>query len=381
MSGVGRVARVLLWFVGLPFVAALAVRAFVGDVYYVDSGSMEPVLHGSESDGEYVFVLFEDAPRPARAELVVLTRPGEEDPVVKRVAALPGESVQIVGGDLYIDGRLLAPDEPRPPLVPMFDDTRHDFAERFRIDRTKWTRRPDGWRLASREPRTELAGLAQRLYDGHLAPDGTLVEGKWFVNDAVLGFELRLEPPWRRVVARLTEEHDVFALELTPGEGAAAHLRLSRSRGDKLAPEVLAETDAELLPGAWHAVRFANVDNVLRVDFDGREGLLRQVYEANTPQPAQHGGGFVHDLPRIELGGEELCADIRHTAFWRDVAYFDIGSHGTLEPETLAPDEVFVLGDNSRESVDSREWGPVNLSSLVGRPIAVVWPPSRWRRL
>ena len=42
---------------------------------------------------------------------------------------------------------------------------------------------------------------------------------------------------------------------------------------------------------------------------------------------------------------------------------------------------IFVLGDNSPESLDSREFGPVPLDSVLGLPAAVVWPPSAWRRL
>ncbi len=45
---------------------------------------------------------------PRRGELVVLRDPGHEDFAVKRVVALPGESVQVKDGVLYINGRPLA---------------------------------------------------------------------------------------------------------------------------------------------------------------------------------------------------------------------------------------------------------------------------------
>ena len=50
-------------------------------------------------------------------------------------------------------------------------------------------------------------------------------------------------------------------------------------------------------------------------------------------------------------------------------------------PLRLGPDEIFVLGDNASESLDSREHGPVPLSAVIGLPLAVVWPPQAWRRL
>ncbi|MEZ0274102.1 MAG: signal peptidase I [Roseimicrobium sp.] len=40
-------------------------------------------------------------------------------------------------------------------------------------------------------------------------------------------------------------------------------------------------------------------------------------------------------------------------------------------------DCIFVLGDNTRASYDSRYWGPLPVSALRGRAEACVWPPNR----
>ncbi len=41
---------------------------------------------------------------------------------------------------------------------------------------------------------------------------------------------------------------------------------------------------------------------------------------------------------------------------------------------TVPPDEFFVLGDNSRSSLDGRFWGSFPRRSLIGRAIVVYWP-------
>lgn len=43
--------------------------------------------------------------------------------------------------------------------------------------------------------------------------------------------------------------------------------------------------------------------------------------------------------------------------------------------------QIFVLGDNRPQSMDSRMFGPVDVSQVVGRAFVVIWPVNRWRWL
>lgn len=43
----------------------------------------------------------------------------------------------------------------------------------------------------------------------------------------------------------------------------------------------------------------------------------------------------------------------------------------------LGEGEFYVLGDNTRNSWDSRYWGPVPRKNIVGRVIAIYWPLNR----
>jgi len=44
---------------------------------------------------------------------------------------------------------------------------------------------------------------------------------------------------------------------------------------------------------------------------------------------------------------------------------------------TLADDEYFVMGDNRMASLDSRSWGPLKESFIVGKAFVRLFPPSK----
>jgi signal peptidase I len=48
-----------------------------------------------------------------------------------------------------------------------------------------------------------------------------------------------------------------------------------------------------------------------------------------------------------------------------------------IRTQTVPAGEYFVMGDNRSDSEDSRVFGPISRSSIVGRVVLRIWPLSR----
>lgn len=118
-GGGGRPARgrrsgrwVLEWVavVVVALLLAVGVRAFVAQMFYIPSGSMLPTLQ--VGDRIVVDKLSYHLHGVDRGDVVVFRRPPLEQAdyadLVKRVVGLPGETVSLAGGRVYIDGKALA---------------------------------------------------------------------------------------------------------------------------------------------------------------------------------------------------------------------------------------------------------------------------------
>ncbi len=376
----------IVWIVAAAVILLFIARTFVGDVYHVDSGSMEPTLWGDEGGGEYVFVRFDRSP-PVRQELVVVRRMGEASPIVKRVVGLPEENVKIVQGDLMIDRQRLRPSEPRAPEVVVFDDRVHPLEKRFVVleEQSKmWTKVGNEWRLDARDVPTtvdkSLLYLRDPVDDDYLGPDHALVKGSVEANDLRIACEVRFDDPVGRVRLLLREMLDTFQVTLARVDDATVELEVTRrNRSDTV--ETLATARFPLGLGVWTHFWFENRDNALRVGFDGPGSPLVTSYKENTPNTADNREPDKTYTNRAAFGGEGGRFAFRSIRVARDLVYTDQGTFGVTSEIQLGPGRYFLLGDHSSRSKDSRDWGPIDASQIVGRPVWVVWPPSRWRRV
>lgn len=85
---------------------ALFINVFVAEAAIVKEGpSMQPNLYrGYRVMTEKVSYRFHP---PRRGDVVIAERPGDEGALIKRVVALPGETVEVRGGHTFINGQQL----------------------------------------------------------------------------------------------------------------------------------------------------------------------------------------------------------------------------------------------------------------------------------
>jgi signal peptidase I len=398
----------LAWCATGLVVLLLLLKFFVADVYRVDSGSMRPTIFGgrdrpdAEEDTEHVLVLYGRALEPERFDLVVIRSPDGSQPLVKRVCGLPGEHVVIRDGDLFIGRERLPADAPRPAPVLVYDDRYLEPERLFRRDGSVRREGNEWIAEGGAEPPAGMLFYQPELRDDYLDRLNRRVPGVIVVNDAVLELEFLVEPPLanQRLRFLLAEKADIFEVVLAVVAETSANLRLVRyprplperrtAVSDDLPAEeqVLAQVPVDLAAGRWYSLSFSNVDNHLRVRCEGLQVEVRHSYEENRPLELQLAARRTLG-PRLGFGVEAGRARFRGVRVLRDLFYTDDGSFGvaanpdsTKPPSqvSLGPDDYFLLGDNSAASTDSRHFGSVKASQLLGRPLAVVWPRPRWLR-
>ncbi|MGI8611463.1 MAG: signal peptidase I, partial [Sphingomicrobium sp.] len=117
-SAVWREVKGLLW----VLIAVLAFHSFAAKPFYIPSESMMPgLLKGDRlvvskypygwswvSPSFHVFPHWEGrlvGKLPRRGDIVIVTPPGQSDDYIKRVIGLPGDTVEVRGGRLVLNGR------------------------------------------------------------------------------------------------------------------------------------------------------------------------------------------------------------------------------------------------------------------------------------
>lgn len=131
-SAIWREIKGLLW----VLVAVLLFHSFVAKPFYIPSESMMPTLLKGDrlvvskypygwswvSPSFHVFPHWQGrlfGKTPERGDIVIVTPPGQSDDYIKRVIGLPGDTIEVRGGRLVINGKPVKSERRQPVMVPV----------------------------------------------------------------------------------------------------------------------------------------------------------------------------------------------------------------------------------------------------------------------
>lgn len=300
---------------------------------------------------------------------------------IKRVVALPGETVRIHHGQVFIDGRIAR----KPPEA-------REQMWRFVYDSSLPYRLPDrdpaqAWN--ARSGAVEVSGGALSLLPGQGGE--ALAEFAWGITDyepyngneagnipvADLKVEMDVDLPDEASAFRIAlRENDgpgnpqyarVYeAVVETPEAGSKVRVARLLENGQDVAEPVRIEAEGRARLAFW------NADGALALEWDGRKvmGVEFDRTPSSLPPDCMASGVAV-----AASGAPLRAARFR---IWRDTYYrrempqleYGAGPEGYR----VSPHGYFMLGDNSRNSKDSRMWGEVPADYLVGNSFVVWWP-------
>jgi signal peptidase I len=131
-AAIWREIKGILW----VLLAVLAFHSFVAKPFYIPSESMMPVLLKGDRlvvskypyGWSWVSPSFHILPHwrgrllgklPERGDIVIVTPPGQSDDYIKRVIGLPGDTIQVRGGRLTINGKPVRSERRPPAMIPV----------------------------------------------------------------------------------------------------------------------------------------------------------------------------------------------------------------------------------------------------------------------
>lgn len=113
----------------IALVVAMLIRTFLFTLITVDGTSMLETLQ--DGDKLYVSVLSAKLGGYERGDIVICRYPGRKDYIVKRVIALPGDTVSVDQGQVYVNGEALEEPYVVYPSPYNYPETAMDEGEYF----------------------------------------------------------------------------------------------------------------------------------------------------------------------------------------------------------------------------------------------------------
>jgi len=345
---------------------------------------------------------------PKRWDVVVFKNPPEPTiNYIKRLIGRPGETVEIIDGDIYIDGQICR----KPPKVqqelwmPVYDnDYQPVHPQQGRFNGHAWQQpfrnsESSRWVTDSNGPT-------------HFHLDSSPEQVNTMVYDTTTGNDFRTTYAYDEVernsyMPYCSDLMVRFYVESSDAEGGVGielgkYENRYKARVDLSGKMILSQAcegeDKELASDTVEPmtvnrpvpIRFANVDHRLIFEF-GDKKIIHNLGE----EPNSLGARRTDIEPKVKISGSGNLV-LSHVAVFRDIHYiqYQLGTSGEAgrategRPFKLDDDEFFVLGDNSPNSEDGRWWnrpgrgnngvlyreGIVPRDYLIGKAFFVTWP-------
>jgi len=362
-----------------------------------------------------------DLGKPERWDVIVFAFDQWKN-YIKRLVGLPGEKIDLVGGDLYVNGKI-----ERKPNHPYIQDVlwkkRSDSSIRegglSQVEAWKepegtgagaWEKLTDGrWSLNSSKSSEPALLEYQRLLDNYI-PYNSLSPGRrthpdresrpagpgggHIVGDIKLSFTVTPSTPGGWIGAEVRDGNWTFQLRLPTGKSSPGRLAViermeNEPRSDVKNPRKLRfpqpslfmeRDDVALELNVKSRIDLVNCDDCLVVRINSEEIFSLQEAEGyisvldvdNPPPPAPYSAYYLWIL------GSRVDANVEAIEFYQDNYYTtDHGKHGKAGIQ-LGENQFFALGDNSPSSSDGRVWGHVPGNNLLGKALLVFWPAWPW---
>ena len=325
---------------------------------------------------------------------------------IKRVVGLPGETIQIRGGNLWREGKLIqksVPDQKRTRILihdsnktssasldwqavdsagSRLETSKHRFANRkFNFDSS-----PDGRKLQwfqfcnqrnyahtsdSETPPTDGEIQAWPIED-HYGYNQSLARKLNVVDEIFVSLNF-LPVATRGIAWRFANGANSyeFAIDVEQKELAISQLEVSSGLAIDHATQrfQLAES---LFANAEIEVEFSTIDKMAVILIGGTEVTRFQLESAPEKKRAERSKDDARQL--LRLGAEVVPgaeqSPIGRVRIWRDIYYLVAEENGG-QSQTLvgSPDGFLLLGDNQPVSIDSRHWPDVSVSKtdLIGK--------------